>query len=71
MSQNKQKYLVCISNTPSLTLLFTDALRKKREGALPAAQKLTANHVIVIPASYANNVPVMPRPLLKVLLLVD
>lgn len=50
-NQNKQKYVVCISNTPSPTLLLTDALWNK-EGALLAAQRLTANHVIVIPASW-------------------
>lgn len=50
-NQNKQKYLVCISNTASPTPLLTDALWNK-EGTLLTAPGPTANHVRVVPASW-------------------
>lgn len=50
-NQNKPKYLVCISNTAGPTLLLTDAPWNK-EGTVLTAQRLTANHIRVVPASW-------------------
>lgn len=74
-NQNKQKYLVCISNTASPTPLLTDAVWNK-EGTLLAAPRLTANHVTVVSASWpitclsCSGLPPLLLPL-KVPMVVD